>query len=141
MGNNQQLPKRSHLNHSGTWNALQSNYLTSTATANDSLENSFLGNLTEHQDLTTGSKILSSRFYLPAPLEPIVSNNPYADLRNYDDPNFAQRSVAPTSSRIANEGFNDEKPLTVLKSSTESEVINILQGKKEGSMEALSTAY
>jgi hypothetical protein len=109
--------------------------------AGDSLEKNFLGNLTDHQDTMTGSKILSSRFYLSAPLEPVVSNNPYADLRNYDDPNFTQRSVIPTSSRITDQSLNVERPLSVLKGSTESEVINILQGKKEGSMEALSTAY
>jgi hypothetical protein len=34
-----------------------------------------------------------------------------------------------------------QQPLTTLKGENPSEVINILQGKKEGSMEALSTAY
>jgi len=98
--------------------------------------------LNEHHDVTTGAKILNSRFYIPAPLEPIVSNNPYADLRNYDDPNFTQRSLTSNTPRVLGQAVsNKAQPLTVLKNSTESEVINILQGKKEGSMEALSTAY
>ena len=107
------------------------------------MEKTFFDNLTGHQDVTTGAKILSSRFYLPAPLEPIVSNNPYSDLRNYDDPNFNQKSYSPSSSRISGDESDNitSKPLTILNSSSESEVINILQGKKEGSMEALSTAY
>jgi hypothetical protein len=88
------------------------------------------------------AKLLSTRFYLPAPLEPIVSNNPYSALQAYDDPSFTTSSLVANSSRslTTSEDLHNS-PLKVVTEKSTSEVINILQGKKEGSLEALATAY
>jgi hypothetical protein len=89
------------------------------------------------------SKVLTNRFYLPAPLEPIVSNNPYSSLLEYDNPNYAETTTSVPSSRLSTTApFDTSKdPIFRTRVETPSEVINILQGKKEGSMEALATAY
>jgi hypothetical protein len=94
-------------------------------------------------DKSMYSKVLTNRFYLPAPLEPIVSNNPYSSLIEYDNPNFTEINSGVSSSRLFTpEGTkNTSSPIFTENSERSHEVVNILQSKKEGSMEALATAY
>jgi hypothetical protein len=116
--------------------------LNTPTTLSSSLEDTFFYNLTDNSDKVSTSKLLNSRFYLPAPLEPIVSTNPNSDLRDYDNPNYSNITTVNNTPRL-DPSFNllNDYPVTKLSETTSSEVINILQGKKEGSMEALSTAY
>jgi hypothetical protein len=89
------------------------------------------------------SKILTNRFYLPAPLEPIVSNNPYSSLIEYDNPNFLEIRNSSSSSRL-NTALTDNQqssPIFINHNEKSHEVVNILQSKKEGTLEALATAY
>lgn len=89
------------------------------------------------------SKILTNRFYLPAPLEPIVTNNPYSSLIEYDNPNFSEITAGSSSSRLTSQTTNNKQqsPIFVNHNEKSHEVVNILQSKKEGSLEALGTAY
>lgn len=94
-------------------------------------------------DKSMYSKVLTNRFYLPAPLEPIVSNNPYSSLIEYDNPNFIETQTGVSSSRLSSSSTNTRFSSPIFTSNSERghEVVNILQSKKEGSMEALATAY
>jgi len=88
------------------------------------------------------AKILNNRFYIPAPLEPIISNNPKSLLREYDKPtNFTDGVIIKNSRIFETVNSLNEFPILLKNNETASEVINILQGKKEGSLEALATAY
>jgi hypothetical protein len=88
------------------------------------------------------AKLATNQFYLPAPVDPIVSTNPYSDLRSYDNPNFLSTGLISTGPRSSSELAADQTlPLASVAHRSPSEVVNILQGKKEGSFEALSTAY
>jgi predicted CopG family antitoxin len=49
--------------------------------------------------------------------------------------------VANSSRSLASSEDFNSSPLKIMTEKSSSEVINILQGKKEGSLEALATAY
>jgi len=88
------------------------------------------------------AKLSTNQFYLPAPVDPIISTNPYSDLRNYDNPNFLSTGITSTGPRTsAYVSSQNSLPLASVATHSPSEVINVLQGKKEGSFEALATAY
>jgi hypothetical protein len=101
-----------------------------------------LDNQAGNADAAMLAKLATNQFYLPAPLDPIVSTNPYSDLRSYDNPNFLSTGLVSTGPRSSNESASQQNlPLASVAQSSPSEVVNILQGKKEGSFEALATAY
>lgn len=89
------------------------------------------------------SKVLTNRFYLPAPLEPVVTNNPHSSLIEYDNPNFIEIQTNSSSSRLSTDSEVVGKSSPIFNKTLEHshEVVNILQSKKEGSLEALATAY
>jgi hypothetical protein len=89
------------------------------------------------------AKLATNQFYLPAPVDPTVSTNQYSDLRSYDNPNLLSTGItSPGPRTYLEEGFDLlPLPLSSFARHSSSEVVNILQGKKEGSFEALSTAY
>jgi hypothetical protein len=112
------------------------------AKVGNSLESQYFNSQLGGSDQVMLAKLLSTRFYLPAPLEPIVSNNPYSTLLAYDDPSFTTSSLVVNSARsLGNSDDSKSLPLKVVSETSSSEVINILQGKKEGSLESLATAY
>jgi hypothetical protein len=88
------------------------------------------------------SKMLTNRFYLSTSTAPVVSTNPRASVTNYDNPNFTLNELVSNSPRLlTNWDVNSSTPLIEISESKSGEVINILQGKREGSFEAASTAY
>jgi len=102
----------------------------------------FIDNNVGVLDKVMSAKILNNRFYLPTPLEPIISNNPKASLKEYDNPNDYTSGLINNSPRTINTLNNlSDIPISLKSSENSSEVINILQGKKEGSLESLATAY
>jgi hypothetical protein len=106
------------------------------------LEGQFLDNQAGNADASMLAKLATNQFYLPAPVDPIVSTNPYSDLRSYDNPNFLSTGLVSTGPRSSNDSASQPNlPLTSVAQNSPSEVVNILQGKKEGSFEALATAY
>jgi hypothetical protein len=143
LGNSLQLPKRSNWNHSASYNATQANQkLESGVKVSSALGSQYQNSQLGGSDQVMLAKLLSTRFYLPAPLEPIVSNNPYSTLQAYDDPSFTTSSLVTNSPRsLTTSDDLHSSPLKVATEKSTSEVINILQGKKEGSLEALATAY
>jgi hypothetical protein len=106
------------------------------------LDSQFLNNQSSNSDTTMFAKLATSQFYLPAPVDPIVSTNPYSDLKSYDNPNFLSTGIVSTGPRSSSADLSERTlPLASVASHTPSEVVNVLQGKKEGSFEALATAY
>lgn len=106
------------------------------------LDNQFSSNQSGNSDVAMFAKLSTNQFYLPAPVDPIVSTNPYSDLRSYDNPNSLSTGTVSTGPRSSNDTMGSASlPLASVANHSPSEVINILQGKKDGSFEALSTAY
>lgn len=143
LGTSPQLLKHSNLNQSASWNTSQSNLeLNSKLAAGTQLEDSFFDNELGHVDKQMLSKMLTNRFYLSTSTAPVVSTNPRASVTNYDNPNFTLNELVSNSPRLlTNWDVNSSTPLIEISESKSGEVINILQGKREGSFEAASTAY
>jgi hypothetical protein len=142
LGNSPQLLKRSNLNHSAAWNPIQSNHqLDSRLSVGGGLETQFLNNKSEVTDNLMLPKVLTNSSYLPAPIDPILTNNVRSNFSDYDNPNFSSSGIVTSSPRATTDWDRIHEPLSPVYTTAPSEVINILQGKKEGSLESLSNAY
>jgi hypothetical protein len=126
-----QDPRQSNLNHSAQNSASDSNLnnLRYTQTGDDLLSQAELSSV-KHMDQLMILKLSANRVYTEAPNYPIISNNPHLSNLNYDSPVTKSRSVLPSNGKV-----------TSVRTEDKSEVVTILQGRREGSLAALNSNY
>lgn len=127
----EQDPRQSHLNHSARTNAADSNLnnLHYTQTGDDLLSQAELSSV-KHMDQLMILKLSANRVYTEAPNYPIISNNPQISSLNYDSPVIKSKSTIPSNGKVTNTHLQNK-----------SEVVTILQGRREGSLAALNSNY
>lgn len=124
-------PRISNYNLSNGFNTTESNLRTlHSINASDDMNSTAKLIFSKRLDQTTLNKLASNRMYVEAPSYPIVSNNAQLSSLDYDN------TTAKSTKLVAN-----MKKLKTLNSAVKGESVNILKGKRDGALKALSSAY
>jgi len=120
----------SNLNLSSGLNSLDSNLKRLDNNVSDSVLKTHLSVKSNWIDFSISQKLANNSFFFESPYSPILSNNPYLKPLDYD---------TTTTKTITNKSSGNKIFLNIAKK--KSETINLLLGRRENALKALSASY
>jgi hypothetical protein len=137
LPSDQSVRKFTKLNPSGTnynlslgLNSLDSNLRSSSNSIVESLLKTYSNTQLNWVDSAISQKLSNNAFFFEAPYSPIVSNNPFLSTLNYDSTILKTLSYKSTNNKVV---------LDI--ASKGGDAVNILSGRRDNALKALSTAY